>query len=83
MSNHDASYMLNEVLFLLDEYGFFNRLAQEETIAFANAIAKIGCCHDCNDGEIFNEIGRRLKYCYCCGKFSEELDDYGICKECT
>lgn len=82
MSNHSGSYMLNEVLFLLEEYGFFDRLTQEEMVTFSNSIAKIGCKHDCSDGEIFSDIGKRIKYCYCCHKFSEELDEDGICKEC-
>ena len=83
MSNHDSSYMLNEVLLLLEKYGFFKDLEQKEITNFANDIAKIGCCHDCNDSEIFDEIGKRIKYCYCCGKFSEELDESRVCKKCV
>jgi hypothetical protein len=51
-------------------------------VTFSNSIAKIGCKHDCNDGEIFSDIGKRMKYCYCCHKFSEKIDEDGICKEC-
>ena len=83
MSNHDGSYMLNEVLLLLEKRGFFNGLTQEEIKSFVHDIVYIGNCHDCNDGEIFDEIGKRLKYCYCCEKFTEELNDRGLCKECA
>lgn len=83
MSNHDGGYMLNEVLLLLEKYGFFNTLRQQEIVDFAKDIVTIGNDHDCNDGEIFNKIGRRMKYCYCCRKFSEEFDDDGVCKDCT
>lgn len=82
MSNHSGSYMLNEVLLLLEKYHFFNSLTQKEIIDFINEIETIGNCYDCNSGEIFNEIGKRMKYCYCCGTFSAELDDNGVCKEC-
>lgn len=37
MSNHNGSYMLNEVL-LLEEYDFFNSLTQKEIIDFTNSI---------------------------------------------
>ena len=85
MSNHGASYMLNSVLLLLEKYNFFNNLAQEKIIEFANDIVKIGNYHDCNNGEIFHEIGKRLKYCYYCENFAEEFDEseYGTCKACA
>ncbi len=82
MSNHDGSHMLNDVLLLLGKYGFFDGLTQDKILEFANDVVKIGCYHDCNNGEIFDEIGKRLKYCYCCNKFSAEIGEEGLCQEC-
>jgi hypothetical protein len=83
MSNHEGGHMLNKVLILLEKYGFFDNLTQEKIESFANAIDSIGNGYDCNAGEIFDEIGKRIKYCYYCRKFSEEINDDGICKKCT
>lgn len=82
MSNHTGSYMLNEVLLLLEEYDFFSNLTQEEILKFAHEIVTIGCRYDCNNGEIFDEIGKRLNYCYACAELATNLDEYGVCKEC-
>ena len=83
MSNHDGSYILNEVLLLLERYDFFKSLTQKEITDFVKEVIKIGDYHDCNNGEIFNDIGKRVKYCYYCGEFAEEFDDDGLCKKCT
>jgi hypothetical protein len=82
MSNHDGSYMLNKVLLLLEKYSFFDCLSQDKISEFVNDIVEIGGEHDCNDGEIFNKIGKRLKYCYYCKNFSTEIDDSSLCQEC-
>lgn len=81
MSNHDGSYLLNEVLFLLEKQNFFDFLGKKKTLAFLDEIRTIGHDHDCNDGEILEGIGKNLKVCCCCWSYSKKLED-GICKEC-
>lgn len=81
MSNHDGSYLLNEVLLLLDKQKVFDFLGKEKTLAFLNEIRTIGNCHDCNNGEILDGIGGTLKVCYCCWNYSNKLED-GICEQC-
>lgn len=84
MSNHDGSCMLNEVLLVLEKYNFFSKLTQEELTNFVHDVVYISNCHDCNSGEIFDDVGKRIKYCYCCKKFAKEFDDdSGMCKECA
>ena len=81
MSNHDGSYMLNEVLILLEKRGFFSCMKPSETKKFIKSILKIGNEYDCNDGEILEDIGESLGICYCCVEFTKDLDD-GVCSSC-
>ena len=60
MSNHDGSYMLNEILKLLEEDGVFGKLGKEEAQEIVLKILKIGEHHDCNNGEILEDIGEKL-----------------------
>jgi recombinational DNA repair protein RecR len=81
MSNHDGSYMLNDVLKLLEKESIFEIIGQEKSQKIALDFIKIGNGHDCNNGEILDDIGERLKICYCCLKISNEFKN-GLCKSC-
>ncbi len=77
MSNHDGSYMLNEVLQYLEDdqttslgHAFRSMLAKDRA-KFFNDILKIGRGHDCNDGEIMSFIGRKYGFCYYCEENKE------------
>lgn len=61
MSNHAGSYMINDILYILDEYKVFDVLGKQKTLDLLNKIRKVGIENDCNDGEILDEIGEKLK----------------------
>ena len=83
MSNHSGSFMLNSVLRLLDDhYNFFATLNKEETLKFIKKIIQIGISEDCNDGEILDEIGKKLGICYSCIEFTADINEDGICAKC-
>ena len=81
MSNHNGSYMLNEVLELLEEKHFFEKLTVEEKHDFILQIIKIGDENDCNPGEILEDIGERLGICYYCLEISDSFEN-GLCPSC-
>ena len=81
MSNHDGSYMLNEVLILLEKEQIFEQIGREKTVALVEAIVGMSYAHDCNIGEILEDIGERLGICSCCGTVTWELED-GYCDKC-
>jgi len=82
MSNHDGSYLLNEVLLLLEREGVFRALGREKSRKLVITIVKKAASeYDCNYGEILEDIGERLKICQCCLKKTVELED-GLCKAC-
>lgn len=81
MSNHSGSYMLNEVLCLLDEQNFFKYLGKEKTLKFLNDVREVGDRYDCNEGEILEEIGEELSICYECWDYGKNFE-YGACEEC-
>ncbi|MEQ8192419.1 MAG: hypothetical protein ABRQ39_30920 [Candidatus Eremiobacterota bacterium] len=81
MSNHDGSYMLNEVLILLEKRGYFSHMNPVETKKFVNEILSIGNEYDCNDGEILEDIGEKLGICYYCMEYNKDIED-GLCPSC-
>lgn len=81
MSNHSGSYLINEILCLLDEFKFFKSIGQEKTLTFLKDIKKLSYGYDCNDGEILEELGEKLKVCHTCWEYSDDLK-YGVCDKC-
>jgi len=82
MSNHDGGYLLNEVLLLLEREGVFRILGREKVRQVIRKIVKKAVYdYDCNNGEILDGIGTRLKICYSCLKEATNLSE-GLCKKC-
>ncbi len=81
MSNHSGSYMLNNVLMMMEERSVFKLLGKEETQALVIDIIKMSEQYDCNPGEILDDIGERVGVCYYCQNPADEFHD-GICKSC-
>ena len=81
MSNHQGSYMINEVLYALKECNAFELLGRERTLEFLVKVRRISFDYDCNDGEILDNIGKELKICYQCWDYCDAMD-YGICDIC-
>ncbi len=82
MSNHSGSYMLNEVLILLEKDKVFEFLGEEKKKTLVNNIMEIGYANDCNPGEILDVIGKKLGICYCCLEFTDKFDGK-VCNNCV
>ena len=81
MSNHWGSHMLNEALEVLERRSVFARIGPEET---QQVVADFLAISDSNDGnryEVLDELGKRLRICYGCAKYSDQLED-GLCPDC-
>lgn len=81
MSNHGGSNMSNEVLLLLEEYGFFKHIGAGRISEFVKSIVDIGNNYDCNNSEILEEIGEKIGICYLCLESAKNFE-HGICKKC-
>ena len=81
MSNHDGSYLLNEVLHLLEARGLFTQLGPEATQQLVRDIVRLSSRYDCNRGEIMEEIGERLGICSRCLTAQSDLT-HGMCGSC-
>jgi hypothetical protein len=81
MSNHSGSYLLNDVLKKLEKESFFQFLGKEKTYEFVHYILDASFEHDCNPGEILQDIGERIGICSYCANPADEFVD-GICKKC-
>jgi recombinational DNA repair protein RecR len=81
MSNHDGSYMLNDVLKLLEKEQIFEQIGREKTVTLVTEILRMSYGHDCNIGEVLEDIGERLGVCSSCGTVTWELKE-GYCDQC-
>ena len=81
MSDHSASYLLNEVLRLLEQRGIFELLGKRQTQELVLEILRLSERYDCNPGEILDEIGQRLGICSYCLTPQPDLID-GKCGAC-
>jgi anaerobic ribonucleoside-triphosphate reductase len=81
MSNHDGSYMLRDVLTLLDRAGIWEQMPRAKTQQLVIDIVKLAYDrYDCNAGEIL-EGHEELGVCYNCRKPVAALR-HGLCQEC-
>jgi hypothetical protein len=66
VSNHDGSYMLRDVLTLLDRAGIWEQLPRAKMQQLVVEMVRLACHHhDCNAGEILDGH-EKLGVCYCC-----------------
>ncbi|MBY0526855.1 MAG: hypothetical protein K2R98_25910 [Gemmataceae bacterium] len=83
MSNHAGSYLLNEVLHLLEQRGVFTALGSEAAQRLVLDILELSTRrYDCNSGEILEEIGGRLGICSWCLTAQSNLSHHGMCISC-
>ena len=83
--DHEGSWMLNQVLFLLKyKYNFFDNMSQKQREMFINDIFDIGCCYDCKNEEIMYDLGQELGFCFVCKKSAKKFDKtHNICIGCS
>ena len=82
MSNHQGSYLLNEVIGILDEASVFDLLGQERSQALILKILHHALRdYDCNAGEILEGHEARFGICSYCKSPAEEIQD-GLCAAC-
>jgi len=81
MSNHAGSYLLNEVLQLLERRGVFDFLGKEGAQELVLEIVRLSGRYDCNPGEILDGVGERLAICPWCMSPRADLVE-GICRRC-
>ncbi len=82
MSNHSGSYMLNQVLEMLEQKGVLADLGQEKAQELLADTVRISERYDCNSGEILDGIGERVGICYDCLRPATDFDHGGMCRAC-
>jgi hypothetical protein len=82
MSNHEGSYLLNEVIGILDGAKVFELLGKEKSQELVLRITRRGTSrHDCNAYEILEGYEERLGICHVCVAPAKEIED-GVCVAC-
>ncbi len=82
MSDHSGSYMLNDVLNLLNKEQIFASIDKDKTQSLIREIVKIATRkYDCNSGEILDGLTEEFEICYGCLNSSKNLE-YGLCENC-
>jgi len=81
MSNHDGSYILNEVLETFVKMKINEKIGREDTLEFVKRMIQIGDDHDGNPGEVLNGL-ECIGLCYSCLQESDTLHR-GLCHDCN
>jgi hypothetical protein len=82
MSDHAGSYMLNDILNLLNKEQVFTSFDKAKTQSLIREIIRIATRdYDCNSGEILEGLTEEFEMCYCCLKSSKNIED-GLCENC-
>lgn len=83
MSNHSGSYMVNDLLKLMDQEHLFEDLGMEKTQSLIRRFVGIAQAYDCNGGEILENLTDRFQPCYCClaNTQAQDLND-GLYPRC-
>jgi hypothetical protein len=82
MSNHGGSYMLNDIIQLLNDEQVLNIIGLQKSQQVITQIVKIASLdYDCNPGEILEGHTDYLNLCYCCLSITTDLES-GLCLKC-
>lgn len=82
MSNHSGSYMLNDIIKMLDDEQVLETIGlQKSQQVIAKLIHIASREYDCNSGEILEGHTDRLNLCYCCLAITTDLES-GLCQSC-
>lgn len=66
---------------MLEKESVFEYLGREKTQKMVMDIISLSFEHDCNPGEILEDIGERVGVCYYCHSSADEFCE-GVCKTC-
>ncbi len=66
MSNHNGSYLINDMLKMMLELKMFENISAEEKKHFFDKLTRLIRRNDCNPGEVLEDIGEELGICYYC-----------------
>ena len=82
MSNHSGSYMLNDVIEILDRNQVFSAMEKPTAQMMIKEIIKMATNkYDCNQGEILDGYAQQFNLCYSCLADTTNLED-GLCAVC-
>lgn len=82
MSDHSGSYMLNDIIQMLDDEQVLETIGLQKTQQVITKLVRIATRqYDCNAGEILEGHTDRLHLCYCCLANTTDLES-GLCRSC-
>jgi hypothetical protein len=82
MSDHTGSYMLNDMIQMLDDEQVLETIGLPKTQQVITKLVRIATRkYDCNSGEILEGHTDRLHLCYCCLAIATDLES-GLCQSC-
>ena len=81
MSNHQGSYMLNEILPMPELQSIFKVVGKEKTQSLVLNLIEIADSYDCNSSEILNGLGEQLSICYYCRQPADIYQEE-VCRNC-
>ena len=88
MSNHSGSYLIQDVLTIIEELGFFENIEKQKISNLCKKIASMAMGHyDCNPSEIMGKMSPKYGICYHCWDVvsdnEKNYDFHGFCSKCN
>lgn len=82
MCNHIGSYILNDLLKVINDAGIFKGIGRKRTQELTLKILDVGRNYDCNLGEMLDGISQECGVCSFCSSISDDIDENGLCSKC-
>ena len=83
MCNNDiGSYILNDVLKEMANFGVFKEIGKKRTQELTLKILEVGRNYNCSEEEILDEIAQECGICNFCLAKSDDINEDGLCVKC-
>lgn len=88
MSNHSGSYLIQDVLAIIEELGFFENIEKQKISNLCKKIASMAMGHyDCNPSKTMGKMSQKYGICYHCWDVvsdnKKNYDFHGFCSKCN
>ena len=83
MCNHIGSFILNDTLKAISDFGVFKEIGKKRTQELTLKILEVGRNYDCNETEMLDGgVAQECGICSFCSSISDDIDEDGLCSKC-
>lgn len=82
MCNHIGSFILNDTLKAISDFGVFKKIGKKRTQELTLKILDVGRNYNCSEEETLDGIAKECGVCSFCFSVSDDIDENGLCSKC-